>query len=75
MYVCKVMYFILLENSPTHKANSSVLSDILEKNENFKPTPEAITNAMMINRLNSFIKPISSLIVLETLGEGKITLI
>lgn len=68
------MCFILLEKSPTHKANSlvnsSVISDILEKDENFKPTPEAITNTMIINYLNSFIKPISSLTILETLGEG-----
>ena len=70
------MYFILLEMSPTHKGanslvHSTVISDMLEKDENFKPTPEAITNTMVINCLNSFIKPISSLTILETLGEGK----
>ena len=29
---------------------------------------------MIINHLNSFIKPISSLTIMETLGEGKIVL-
>ena len=71
------MYFILLEKSPTLKANSlvhsSVITDMLEKDEIFKPTPEVITNAMITNHLDSFIKPISSLTILETLGEGKVT--
>lgn len=76
MYICTdVMKSFYLEKPPTHQVDSlvrtSVLSDLLERDESFKPTTETIINAMKLNHLSTFIKPVSSLTILETLGEGK----
>ena len=65
--------------APEDKADSvvcsSILSGLLEQNESFKPTQETIINAMKHNHLDTYIKPISSLTVLDSLGEGKIVLL
>ena len=72
-------YCNILEKPPEDKddsvVHSSMLSGLLEQNENFKPTQETIINAMKRNHLNTCIKPISSLTVLDSLGEGKIVLL
>ena len=68
-------YFIiekLSEDKPDSLVRSSILSDILAQDESFKPTKEVIINAMKLNHLNTYIKPISSLTILDTLGEGKL---
>ena len=78
-YIFNLSYYFIVEKLSEDKldslVHSSILSDLLAQDESFKPTQEAIINAMKLNHLNTYIKPISSLTILHTLGEGKIMFI
>ncbi|XP_065910963.1 uncharacterized protein [Dysidea avara] len=57
----------------SHLEHSVSLKDLLAscQEEQFKLTPQIITNAMIDHRFKAFIKPYDCLTICETLGEGE----